>query len=150
MDPTATFLDYDELSKTFTIDKSATTNQDLGVYYTWITLVDSYDNRSQKYAFVLEVLENTPFDDTYLVDTQEEDDEEIVDNDLQFSDEAIKEINKAQQEAFARQNIYRDASLSKPTIKMSSINMKGEILLEFSNEMYIPTNLEVITGRSKQ
>ena len=46
IDPTATFLVYDDSSKSFTIDESSTTNYDTGVYYTWITLVDSYDNRS--------------------------------------------------------------------------------------------------------
>ena len=33
---------------------------------------------------------------------------------------------------------------------MRSINMKGEILLEFSNDMYVPTNIDVMNGQSNQ
>ena len=56
-EPNAPFILYDEKLKRFYIEKSKTVTEDIGIYYTWITLVDTKGNRSKSYPLVLAVLE---------------------------------------------------------------------------------------------
>ena len=56
-EPNASFILYDEKLKRFYIEKTKTVAEDIGIYYTWITLVDTKGNRSKSYPLVLAVLE---------------------------------------------------------------------------------------------
>ena len=56
-EPKAPFILYDEKERKFYIEESKTSTDDIGIYYTWITLVDTDEVRSKSYPLVLAVLE---------------------------------------------------------------------------------------------
>ena len=66
-DNDAPFIVFDEKQRRFHIEKSKTTIEDIGIYYTWITLVDTVGNTSKRYPLVLAVLEQLELEE--IIDT---------------------------------------------------------------------------------
>ena len=55
-EPKAPFILFDENQRKFYIEESKTSIDDIGIYYTWITLIDTDEFRSKRYPLVLAVL----------------------------------------------------------------------------------------------
>ena len=73
--------------------------------------------------------------------------DEITDD---IEEEKSQDLITIDLEAFKRREKYKDRSIEKPSVTIKSISMTGEIVLGFSNEMYVPQNYTQLKGDSKQ
>ena len=66
-----------------------------------------------------------------------------------MEDQTDERISDALNEANRRREYYKGYEFEKPKVAIKTITMRGEVVMVFSNTMYVPDNYQMINGDSR-